>query len=59
MALRAPKSDGAPMLARNQVILLVSNNSLAAKANDTVGSEYIPNAKLVDLNEGVGGALPR
>jgi hypothetical protein len=61
MALRAPKGDDAPMFARNQVILLVSNNSLAAKANDsTADSEYEPNAKLVDLNEGAGGgALPR
>ena len=47
------------MFAGNQVVLLVSGNCLAAKANDTVGSEYTPNAKLVDLNEGVGGALPR
>ena len=47
------------MFAGNQVVLLVSSNCLAAKANDSTRADRTPNAELVDLNEGVANEPPR
>ena len=47
------------MFAGNQVVLLVSGNCLAAKANDRTAARLKPNAELVDLNEGVANTPPK
>ena len=46
------------MFAGNQVVLLVSGNCLAAKANDSTAAQRTPNAELADLNEGVANEPP-
>ena len=46
------------MFAGNQVVLLVSGNCLAAKANDSTAARLTPNAELVDLNEGFANTPP-
>jgi hypothetical protein len=47
------------MFAGNQVVLLVSGNCLAAKANDSTAAGLPPNAELVDLHEGDENTPPK